>query len=328
MAKAVVEDGGQTTGIPISVVLDNIIPGKNPCRVYGSSEEEDDKLAKDIKQHGLLQPLVVAPRKDGKFDLVAGYRRFAALQQIAAKTAAVHLLDETKVTAADANLLENIQRADLSPMEVALSLEALRKRKGWQDEPGTGRGVPKNTKLVAAFIGKSTAYVTQHEKLLALSAKERRQVHEGYISRPAAFELAKVSQETRDEIVPVAEQVGKEREEKPAGKGGKAGRQGKAKVQVGDVRKAAKKVAKGARVNSIGTKKGKDKASKVSKEAAKLASKEQTMADFVELLHAQFIGSGDEFLEGFAGLFEEWRMNKIEDDELVEGLMLLVGGDK
>lgn len=92
---------------------------KEPVIGVGSMGTSGTTLAKAIASQGLLQPILVRPHGDGRFAVVSGHRRFAAVQSLGWRTipAVVRSMDEEEAYLL--NLTENVQREDLSPGEVA-----------------------------------------------------------------------------------------------------------------------------------------------------------------------------------------------------------------
>jgi len=120
-----------------------------------------DDLVGSIRQHGVLEPLLVRKGAEGKYQLVSGERRFAA-----AKTAGLeevpcielHVVDEVALEIA---LIENLQRQDLNPFEEAEGFNTLISKYGYSQEQ------------VAGAIGKSRVTVSESIKLLALPEEIR-----------------------------------------------------------------------------------------------------------------------------------------------------------
>jgi ParB family chromosome partitioning protein len=83
------------------------------------------ELADSIKRHGVIQPLVVTPVKNGKYTLVAGERRWRASQLAGLKTVPAIIRDRQEHEQLEVALIENVQRVDLSPLEQAVSIERL-----------------------------------------------------------------------------------------------------------------------------------------------------------------------------------------------------------
>ena len=90
-------------------------------------EQQIEELAASIREHGLIQPLIVR-KVSGSFELIAGERRLRALSSIGQTTAKVVVHEATDQEVAELALIENLQRADLSPLEEAAHLRAQRQR--------------------------------------------------------------------------------------------------------------------------------------------------------------------------------------------------------
>lgn len=136
----------------MQVPLHQIDPAPdNPRKAIGDVSE----LAASIVEHGLLQPLVLAPGDDGRFLLVAGHRRLEACRAAGLATVEAVVgkrLDDARRLAA--MLVENDQRVNLSPMERAEAYQRL------IDEHDL------NQTDVAKLVGKSPSYVNQTLQLL------------------------------------------------------------------------------------------------------------------------------------------------------------------
>lgn len=107
-----------------------------------------DELAASIRAYGLLQPVVVR-RVSGSYELVAGHRRFAAVQQLGWSQVAALVRDETDNDAYLLTLTENLQRDDLTAREEAEALEVLVRERRW------------STRQVGEAIKRSHAYVSR-----------------------------------------------------------------------------------------------------------------------------------------------------------------------
>lgn len=108
---------GQYTGnsankqIPISEIQ---LPDSQPRRYF--DEEKLQSLTKSIKEHGILEPLLVRPN-DGKYELIAGERRLRASKQAELTEVPVIILDLDDTQTAQIRLIENLQREDLNPLD-------------------------------------------------------------------------------------------------------------------------------------------------------------------------------------------------------------------
>jgi ParB family chromosome partitioning protein len=128
------------------------------------------ELAASIKRHGIVQPLVVTPVKDGKYTLVAGERRWRAA--IAAKLATVPAIvrERAELEQLEVALIENVQRVDLGPIEQALSIEKLHAQFSLSYEQIAGR------------LGKAVSTVNNIARLLGLPNAAREALETGKIS--------------------------------------------------------------------------------------------------------------------------------------------------
>ncbi|MCA2001482.1 MAG: ParB/RepB/Spo0J family partition protein [Chloroflexi bacterium] len=120
-------------------------------------EEELTELAESIRQHGVIQPLIVAPKPDGKFVLIAGERRWQAAQRAGLQTVPVITRQASNQDMLEVALIENVQRADLNALEEAEAYRQLVEEFGLSHES------------VAKRVGKSRVAVTNTLRLLALA---------------------------------------------------------------------------------------------------------------------------------------------------------------
>jgi len=133
------------------------------------SSEALEELAQSIKSQGVMQPIVVRPIGEGKFEIIAGERRWRATQLAGLdKIPAVirEVADETAIAMA---LIENIQREDLNPVEEAMALKRL------QEE------FELTQQEVADAVGKSRTAVTNLMRLLNLSQEVKTLLEHGDI---------------------------------------------------------------------------------------------------------------------------------------------------
>lgn len=129
--------------------LDALIASDVNPRLMDGAEVVDGlaELAESIKAHGILQPLLVSPAKGGAYRIVAGHRR-AAAAVIAGLQEVPCIVDQVKHIE-QAHLVENVQRVDLSPAEIALAVTAALKAKRIK------------AKQLAAELGKSETWVSK-----------------------------------------------------------------------------------------------------------------------------------------------------------------------
>lgn len=89
------------------------------------NKESLQNLAQSIKEHGLLQPIIVHDSGDNKFTLIAGERRLRAVKLLQHTNIEAIILDDTQYKMRELALIENIQRENLNPIELALCYQAL-----------------------------------------------------------------------------------------------------------------------------------------------------------------------------------------------------------
>lgn len=143
-------------------------------------KEQLDELAKSIKEHGLIQPIVVGEKNEkGKHPLVAGHRRYAALKQNRAKEAEVKILSVNGNAKAIA-VTENLQREQVNPVDEAKGFAEVMQAEGL------------NQKSLAERLGISTSQVSDRLKLLKLPETAQEEIARGTIPTSAAALLAKI----------------------------------------------------------------------------------------------------------------------------------------
>lgn len=133
----------------------SIYPGASQPRKNFSAPELED-LAASIKEHGILQPLIVTERSDGGYELVAGERRWRAAQMAGAATVPALVKKLANSQKLEVALIENIQRENLNPIEEAFAYQRL------IDEFGLTQ------QEVAEKVGKSRPVVANTIRLLGL----------------------------------------------------------------------------------------------------------------------------------------------------------------
>jgi ParB family chromosome partitioning protein len=106
------------------VALENLSPNPDqPRKVF--DDEGLRGLAESIKRHGILQPLIVTPLKDGKATIIAGERRWRAAKLAGLEKVPVIIRTTKQLERLEIALIENVQRVDLEPLEQAVSIEYL-----------------------------------------------------------------------------------------------------------------------------------------------------------------------------------------------------------
>lgn len=135
--------------------LTEIEPNKNQPR-KDFDKEKINSLSISIKEHGLIQPLVVTKNSKGRYTIVAGERRWRAAKQAGLKEVPVIINDYTDEEAAQIALIENLQRENLNPVEEALGYKSLLDEYDMTQEE------------VSERIGKSRSAVANSIRLLSL----------------------------------------------------------------------------------------------------------------------------------------------------------------
>jgi ParB family chromosome partitioning protein len=130
-----------------SCAIDKIVAQKGQPRRHFDGEKLDE-LAASIRSHGLIEPIAVrrAPGQEGVFEIIAGERRFRASQRAGLKEVLVVVKDVSPEAAFELAIIENVQREDLNPVELAEALDRLVKEHGYtQDSLGERLGKNRTT---------------------------------------------------------------------------------------------------------------------------------------------------------------------------------------
>ena len=129
----------------------------NPRRIFEDGALKE--LAESIRTQGVLSPLLVRPLNERSFEIVAGARRYRAAQMAEAETVPVRIVNLTDAETLEAQLVENLMRRDVHPMEEASGFRALLNL----DEPKY------SIEQISARTGKNPAYVAARVKLTELA---------------------------------------------------------------------------------------------------------------------------------------------------------------
>lgn len=149
--------------------LSEIVPNKDqPRKTF--DEAALDELADSIRQHGILQPLLVRPIATGGYQLVAGERRWRASKRAGLKEVPVVVKELSDTETMEIAIIENLQREDLNPIEEAEGLQALIDKCGFTQEQ------------VAVSVGKSRPAIANSLRLLKLPVEVRDMAKNGEIS--------------------------------------------------------------------------------------------------------------------------------------------------
>jgi len=154
----------------LEVSVDKIAPNPNQPRQHFDHKELEE-LTSSIKTHGILVPLIVTPKAaSGKHRLIAGERRLRAAKMLNLNKVPVIVRDVKEQEELELSLIENIQRADLNPIEEALAYQRLANEFNLTQDQ------------VAKGVGKSRSAIANAMRLLELDEDVQKAVGEGKIS--------------------------------------------------------------------------------------------------------------------------------------------------
>ena len=164
-------------GNVFSCPIDKIVPQRGQPRQHFDSTKLDE-LASSLREHGLIEPLVVRRRSGSDdFELIAGERRWRAAQRADMKQVLVVVRDVSAKDAFELALIENIQREDLDPIEFAEAMDRLVKEHGYTQD------------TLAQRVGKDRSTIANALRLLRLPANVREKVVLGELSEGHARAL-------------------------------------------------------------------------------------------------------------------------------------------
>ncbi len=180
-------EGGDTHTLRISEIEPN---RKQPRQDF--DEAAIAELADSIRQHGLIQPIVVRPMEEG-YQIVAGERRWRACRMLGMSDVPVVVKDFTDEETAQIALIENIQRQDLNPVEEAAAYRALMDEYGMTQE------------ALSKAVGKSRSAIANSVRLLNLPDEIVEMLRKGKLSAGQAKAIASAdSEDTMLEIAKLA----------------------------------------------------------------------------------------------------------------------------
>ena len=149
------------------------------------NEEALAQLADSIRTHGVIQPLLVRPKANGSYQLIAGERRWRAARMAGLSEVPVVIREMENSEAAELSLIENLQREDLNPMEEALGYQELMEQYGMTQEQ------------VAQRMGKSRSAVANALRLSGLPQNVQTMVRTGSLSAGQARSILAFGTEER-----------------------------------------------------------------------------------------------------------------------------------
>ena len=165
------------------VPVDAITP--NPWQPRTSFDEQElEELAQSIREHGVLQPVLVSQQPDGTFQLITGERRWRAVQKAGMPTLPAMVKETTPQASLELALVENIQRRDLNPLEEAHAFRQLLDEHGLTQEQ------------LGQRVGKSRVTITNTLRLLHLPDPVREALAGGEITEGHARAILMANGET------------------------------------------------------------------------------------------------------------------------------------
>ena len=179
-ASALSDIGGVT-----QIAIDSI--QRNPRQPREKFDiEELENLAASIREHGIIQPLIVSPGKNGIYILIAGERRLQASRKAGLRTVPVVIRSATDQQLLELALIENVQRADLNPIEEAEAYQHLAKEFRMSHE------------TIASRVGKSRVAITNTLRLLDASSAVKQALVDGRITEGHARALLTLSAKAQE----------------------------------------------------------------------------------------------------------------------------------
>lgn len=170
----------------MAIDVDKIFPNPHqPRTVFDQTALEE--LANSIKEHGLIQPIIVTRLSGDTYELVAGERRLRAAKLAGMKTIEAIVRDFNEQKKMELALIENLQREDLNPLEVSIAYQKL------MDEFNL------NIEQLTKKVGKSRSAVTNYLRLLTLVDEVKQAILDGKLTEGHARTLAGLSEEEQIE---------------------------------------------------------------------------------------------------------------------------------
>lgn len=162
--------------LPIEFIVRN---SENPRRQFDKEDLQD--LARSIRKHGIVQPIVVRKAGEDRYEIIAGERRWRAAQQAEMTKVPVLIRNVDDKTALEIAIVENVQRSDLNPLEEAMGYEQLMTQYSYTQND------------LGEVIGKSRSHVANSLRLLKLPDDVRDMLVDGSLSAGHARTLVSTS---------------------------------------------------------------------------------------------------------------------------------------
>jgi ParB family chromosome partitioning protein len=176
----------ETLATPFHVPVERLVP--NPLQPRKTFDDADlNSLAGSIREQGILQPLVIRRRGDA-YELIIGERRWRAAQLAGLQEVPAVVLDATDRAVVEMALVENVQRADLNPMELAEAFRVLVETEGMTQEEAGRR------------VGLDRSSVANHLRLLELPRDIQEDLIEGRLTMGHARAILQAPQDRRPTV--------------------------------------------------------------------------------------------------------------------------------
>lgn len=176
-------DDGKSKGRIIEIGLDCIDINENQPRKE-FCDDDIRELSCSIKENGLIQPITVTKKENGRYLLIAGERRYRAAKMAGIDNLSAYIMELPEYKILEVSLVENIQRKDLNAIEIAHSLDSILKNRNiTQDE-------------LSKSIGKSRASIANYIRLLKLPTEIQKGLIENKLSMGHARALLAIEDHT------------------------------------------------------------------------------------------------------------------------------------
>lgn len=177
-------DGSGVTQVTIDLIKRN---PRQPREKFDLDELEN--LAASIREHGVIQPLIVSPGKNGIYTLIAGERRLQAARKAGLGTVPVVIRHATDQQLLELALIENVQRADLNAIEEAEAYQHLEKEFKLSHD------------AIASRVGKNRSTVTNAIRLLEAASAVKQALVNGQITGGHARAMLKLTAKAQEELL-------------------------------------------------------------------------------------------------------------------------------
>jgi ParB/RepB/Spo0J family partition protein len=186
---------GPTRSVGVRIVhVDRIEPNPEQPRL-AFNQETLDELAASIREHGVLQPILVRPKGQNRYQLIAGERRWRASKQAGLQTIPALIEEIDDDTALEISIIENLQREDISPLDEAAMYDRMVTEHGYSirklaDKLGKDKGYVENRLRLADAPDEVRALVSLRKdtlshayELMKVQDPKRRRRHAGQVAR-------------------------------------------------------------------------------------------------------------------------------------------------